>query len=371
MTKPTTTAKKARQPRPQRSYRGCGRFFAFLLLLALALGAAGYWGWSTLDTPYQGFTGSEKWLVVEPGTPARQILEQLEAAGVIADARLARAYLRVALAGESMKAGEYAFRGPATTPQVLDKLVRGEVEPHSVTLVEGLTLAETATELSKAGFGTEAALLAEMRSPALIADLDPQARDLEGYLFPDTYRFARGTPAKEVVATLVRTFRQRFERDVRPSLPALGAPSLHDLVTLASIVEKEARMDYERPLIAAVYRNRLDQGIGLYADPTVIYALKLAGRWDGNIRKDDLDIDSPYNTYRNAGLPPGPIGSPGLGCLAAAARPSLVPYLYFVSKNDGTHVFASTLAEHNANVDRWQKRYWREKWAAESGAAAK
>jgi UPF0755 protein len=145
---------------------------------------------------------------------------------------------------------------------------------------------------------------------------------------------------------------------------------VREVVILASLVEKEAKVPEERPLVAAVYANRLARGMGLYADPTVIYALKRAGRWDGNIRRDDLAIDSPYNTYRHAGLPPGPIASPGLASLRAAAAPADVPHLYFVARNDGTHVFARTLAEHSANVERWQRRYWRERRAAERRAGA-
>jgi UPF0755 protein len=202
-----------------------------------------------------------------------------------------------------------------------------------------------------------------MRSPALIADLDPEAQDLEGYLFPETYSFAERTSEREIVETLVRTFRRRYEKSVRSHVrPGV---TLRQVVTLASIVEKEAQVATERPVIAAVYRNRLDQGIGLGADPTVIYALKRAGRWNGNIRRTDLQIDSPYNTYRYAGLPPGPICSPGVASLEAAAQPAAVPYLYFVSRNDGTHVFAQSLAEHNRNVNQWQRRFWRERRAQE------
>jgi UPF0755 protein len=142
------------------------------------------------------------------------------------------------------------------------------------------------------------------------------------------------------------------------------------VVTLASIVEKEAKLAAERPMIAGVYANRLRLGMALGADPTVIFALARAGRYDGNLRRDDLAFDSPYNTYRNAGLPPGPICSPGLASLAAAAAPAAGPYLYFVSRNDGSHVFATTLAEHNRNVERWQKEYWRDRWARERREAA-
>ncbi len=201
-----------------------------------------------------------------------------------------------------------------------------------------------------------------MRDPARIADLDPDAPDLEGYLFPDTYRFARGTGEAAIVDELVATFRRRY----RDRLAGELAPGeLRRLVTLASIVEKEARLDDERPLIAGVFANRLRRGMPLQADPTVIYALILLDRWDGNLRRPDLRIDSPYNTYRYPGLPPGPICSPGLASLEAAAAPADTPYLYFVSRNDGSHVFAATLAEHNRNVERWQRQYWRERWAEE------
>jgi UPF0755 protein len=208
-----------------------------------------------------------------------------------------------------------------------------------------------------------------MRDPAPVADLDPAAPDLEGYLFPDTYAFARGVPEREVVAALVANFRRRWTASVAPLLAGArvaGAPSApREVVTLAAIVEKEARLAEERPLIAGVYANRLARGIALYADPTVIYALKLRGTWDGNLRRPDLQLDSPYNTYRYPGLPPGPICSPGLASLAAAAAPADVPYLYFVGRNDGSHVFAETLAEHNRNVEEWQRRYWRERWSGE------
>jgi UPF0755 protein len=170
---------------------------------------------------------------------------------------------------------------------------------------------------------------------------------------------------------MVRTFRARFERDVRPLLAARPRPlGVRALVTLASIVEKEAKLDGERPLIAAVYQNRLDRRMGLAADPTVIYAMKLRGTWNGNLRRADLQMDSPYNTYRYGGLPPGPICSPGAKSLQAAAAPARNAYLYFVSRNDGTHVFAETLAEHSRNVEIWQRQYWRDRHQRERREAA-
>ncbi len=237
--------------------------------------------------------------------------------------------------------------------------MRGEVITHSVTLIEGLDLEESAEVLALAGFGNEDAFLREMRDPTRIADLDPEATNLEGYLFPDTYAFARDTSEEAIVDTLVETFRSRFGGTVSSS------ESLRRIVTLASIVEKEAQLAEERALIAGVYANRLEQRIPLGADPTVIYALKLEGRWDGNIRKPDLSMDSPYNTYRRVGLPPGPICSPGLASLEAAAAPAQTPYLFFVSRNDGSHVFTRNLREHNQAVEKYQRQYWRERWARE------
>ncbi len=394
---------------------GC---LALVVLLAAAGGA--WWAWATLHRP---LAPGERTLVVEPGTDAGTILARLEDRGLIPDARLARAYLVYGLGDPPLKAGEYRFDEPLSTVGVLDKLIRGDVVLHQVTVVEGLTLEETADALAQAGFGDRDAFLAAMRDPRSIADLDPAAQDLEGYLFPETYSFTRGASAGEIVDAMVRTFHDRFEARVRPLLEAgpgaaaspapLAGPAsavvadaqsleraasgesqppdepvtpldperpnrargrpltVRQLVTLASIVEKEAKVDEERPVIASVYSNRLAAGMGLYADPTVIYALKRRGTWNGNLTRADLKVDSPYNTYRYGGLPPGPIASPGLGSLEAAAAPADTAYLYFVSRNDGTHVFSETLAEHNANVSRWQKRYWRERWAEERRQDAK
>ncbi len=347
------------------SGRKVGIGLGILLLLLMVPAGLAAWSWLKLQRPYKGYAGTAKTVSIAPGTGVAQILQTLERQGVLADAKLARAYL--IFQGEpKIQAGQYRFSGELTTGAVLRKLVKGQIVNRAVTIIEGLTLEETAEQLAREGYGRREVFLDLMRSPRLIASLDPDAPDLEGYLFPETYSFAVGAGEREIVETLVKTFRQRFERDVRPRL-ATGSPgrSIRQVVTLASIVEKEAKASADRPLIAAVYRNRLDRRIGLAADPTVIYALKRVGRWSGNIHREDLRMDSPYNTYRYAGLPPGPICSPGLASLAAAAAPANVPYLYFVSRNDGTHVFAQTLAEHNRNVEIWQRKYWRDRWAAE------
>jgi UPF0755 protein len=344
-----------------RVFRGC------LVLLALLLVPAGMaaWSWWKLQRPFQGYAGAEKIVTIDPGMGAGQALTRLQNEGVLADAKMSRFYLLYFMGDRAtIQAGQYRFRGPLTTEQVLRKLVHGDVINQTVTLVEGLTLEETADRLTQSGLGRREVFLDLMRSPEAIADLDPEAQDLEGYLFPETYSFALKTDEKTVVATLVKTFRERFTQKVKPLLASTGSTrSLRQVLTLASIVEKEARVPAERPLIAGVYSNRLRNGIGLGADPTVIFALKKLGVWNGNIRKTDLRVDSPYNTYRYAGLPPGPICSPGLASLMAAADPADVPYLYFVSRNDGTHVFATTLQEHSRNVEIWQRRFWRERRA--------
>ena len=351
---------------------------ALLLLLAAAVvGGLAWWGWERLQTPHKGYLGAETTVTLEPGTDAGTILRRLEAQGVIEDARLARLWLVYGLGDPSLKAGEYRFSGALTTPEVLDQLIRGQVITRQVTLIEGLTLEETADVLAAAGFGDRERYLEIFRSPALVADLDPEAPDLEGYLFPETYRFTGGATEHDVAETLVGTFKDRWYERVAPLLEtepsAAGGPpvrTVREVVTLASIVEKEARIDEERPVIAGAFDNRLDEGMRLQADPTVIYALKRRDTWDGNLRRPDLEMDSPYNTYRYPGLPPGPIASPGLASLEAAAAPADVPYLYFVSRNDGSHVFAETYAEHRRNVDRWQKQYWRERWARERAEGA-
>ncbi len=336
------------------------RLAAVLAALALvALGAAGALVYA-LSRPYQGYPGTETTVLITPGSGVHHILAQLEAAGVLRDARFARLLLDYRMGRPTLRAGEYRFQGKLTPSAVLARLVKGDVVLHSATIPEGLDVEEIADRLAQAGLGDHGRLLAAMRDPAPIRDLDSQAPDLEGYLFPETYAFARGTPETEIVATMVRTFRQRFDAEVRPLLDPAAPPALRRLVTLASIVEAEARRDDERPVIAGVYANRLRLGMGLYADPTVVYALRRQGRYDGTIHKADLEIDDPYNTYRVPGLPPGPICSPGAKSLQAAAQPASVPYLYFVSRNDGSHAFAATLAEHNRNVEVFQKRFRRE-----------
>jgi UPF0755 protein len=207
----------------------------------------------------------------------------------------------------------------------------------------------------RSGLGTAEEFIAAASDPSRIAGLDDAARTLEGYLFPSRYALPRRAGAEGLTAAMVDQFERVFESAIRAEAVAQGL-SVREVVILASLIEEETARPEERPIVAAVYRNRLRIGMPLQCDPTVIFALMRQGRWNGNLRRVDLQMDSPYNTYRYRGLPPGPIAAPGRASLEAAVRPADVDYLYFVSRNDGSHVFARTLAEHNRNVARWQSR---------------
>ncbi len=333
--------------------------------LVVVAGAAVAWeAQRRLDTPFKGFPGDEVFVEIPPGTGARAIGRRLAEAGVVADEWTFRLAMWREGAGRALKAGEYRFTGAAAPRAVIDRLARGDVFLRPITFPEGLTIAEMAAIFESRGFGPAEAFRQAAADASPIRDLDPRAGDLEGYLFPDTYALPRSASAADLVALMVRQFRRTFD-PVWAARPAGYSRSIRETVTLASLVEKETALAAERTTVAGVYANRLRIGMGLQCDPTVIYALMRAGQWDGNITRAGLQIDSPYNTYRYAGLPPGPIAAPGRGALEAAIAPADVPYLYFVSRNDGSHVFATTLAEHNQNVFRYQIQYFREKRARE------
>jgi UPF0755 protein len=292
-------------------------------------------------------------LIVAPGGNAGSIGAQLAGMGLVRHPLLFQALVRFRGAGGRLRAGHYELRGPLTLDGVISVLERGSEQRRAITFPEGRNLEQMAEIASEGGLDREA-FLAAARDPSPIADLDPVAGNLEGYLFPETYDIAAKPDAPRLlVAAMVSHF-----RSVLRQLPEAESSelSLRELVTLASIVEMETALGEERPRIAAVFLNRLGRGMRLQTDPTVIHALRLAGRWDGNIRKQDLEIDSPYNTYRHAGLPPGPIASPGRAALEAVLDPAPVEDLYFVSRNDGSHHFSRTLREHERAVDRYQRR---------------
>jgi UPF0755 protein len=336
------------------------RSFLRLFLVLVGVGAAAFVYLSIrFEKPYKGYDGPEQFVEIPAGAPIAEISRRLVDAGVVSD----RAALRYALwmtgEGRRLQAGEYRFDRPMRPIEVVQKLARGDVFVQPITFPEGLTIREMGALYEKTGSGTAAAFIRAADRTELIAHLDPQARDLEGYLFPDTYTLPRSATVERLIELMVERFEKAFDETLRAEAVARGLGT-RQVVTLASLIEKETAKAEERPLVAAVYANRLKIGMGLQCDPTVIYALQRAGRFTGNLRREDLLFDSPYNTYRYAGLPPGPIASPGRASLEAALRPADVPYIYFVSRNDGSHAFAATLEEHNANVEKWQRQYFRD-----------
>jgi UPF0755 protein len=293
-------------------------------------------------------------LVVPRGASADAIGRSLEALGLVRHPLVFRVLVRARGLGGQLKAGEYALAGPLCLEDILQLLARGEVIRNEVTIPEGRTLEETAALAGEAGIVVDD-FLAAAREVALVRDLDPEARDLEGYLFPDTYHVPL-TP--DPARGLVKRMLQRFREVMAPELARIEEQGLtvREVVILASLVELETAAPEERPRIGAVFLNRLEKRMLLQTDPTIIYALKRDGRWNGNIRRRDLEMDSPYNTYLHLGLPPGPIGSPGREALLAVLAPADSRELYFVSRNDGTHQFSETLREHNRAVNRFQRR---------------
>jgi len=290
----------------------------------------------------------QKTVLLHPGWGTRRIAAELKSAGVIRSkgAFLVWQYLH---RGRSMKAGEYSFVSPANVPEVIERIARGDFLVRTVTIPEGYTMFDIADAVEEAGIGSSADFLKEAHAEtSLIEDYAPNAKSLEGYLFPDTYQFNRTQSMKDVVETMVR----RFRKEALALNLSADAPEndVQKVVTMASIIEKETGASGERGLVASVYYNRLNKKIALDADPSVIYAHLLNGTYSGALHHSDMSINSPYNTYRYTGLPPGPIGNPGRLALEAAMHPSTSDFYYFVSDGKGHHRFAKSLTEHNKNV---------------------
>ncbi|HEV2495972.1 MAG TPA: endolytic transglycosylase MltG [Terriglobia bacterium] len=326
---------------------------AFALIL-LAGGAALLY--RELVRSYRGY-GESVLLEIQPGTSSPQVAGLLVSRGVLAH-RIPFLLLHVAgrLRHRSLKAGEYLFDGPLTPIQIYRKLIHGDVYLHPVVIPEGSDRFDMARILHQQ-IGMDAPAFLDVTSqPQAVHDLDPQAPSLEGFLFPDTYRFARGASPAAVALAMMLRFRHVLEARFPPELRQ-SPERLHQVLTLASLVEKETPATQERPMIAGVFTRRLAARMPLQCDPTVVYAARLDHQsGPGPITEDELALDSPYNTYRNPGLPPGPICSPGEVSLRAALDPAPGKALYFVSNNHGGHVFASTLAEHQHNVARYRRR---------------
>jgi len=324
--------------------RPARRFGCLVLLVALAGGVAAF----RLMAPYQGFRG-ETFVEFPLGTSTETMATLLAQAGVLRsrwDFLAARAVHR----SRVLQAGEYRFDRAASPLEVVDRLARGDVFYYTLVAPEGRNMFDLAQTAAQLGLFTSDAFLTAARDPAMIRDLDPSAPSLEGYLFPNTYKLSRHATAEALCRMMTGKFREVWRG-------LGGGGDVHATVTLASMVEREAKLPEERPLIAAVFANRLRIGMKLDCDPTTVYAALLEGRYRGTIYRSDLDSANPYNTYRHVGLPPGPIANPGLDSLRAAVHPADSDALYFVARPDGSggHTFSSDLASHNAATERYRR----------------
>jgi len=332
--------------RKSRRKKGRSRGVAILLVLVL-LAAAGGATWLLL-APYGPST--ETFVELAPGSGTMGIGQKLEEAGIVRS-QYAFDLVRFIRHGK-LKAGEYRFDHPVSALEVYRRIARGDVYTRTVVVPEGANVFDIAARLKKAGVKAGDDFLAEQaRLASLVSDLDPDAKSLEGFLFPDTYKFPRAATAEQVCNTMVRRFR------VAAAQVGLRE-NVHAVVTMASLVERETARDDERPLVASVFQNRLAQKMPLMTDPSVIYGLQLQGQWRGAIYQSDLRRDTPFNTYLHTGLPPGPVANPGMHSLEAAMQPAQTDYLYFVAAGanpQGKSLFSATLEQHARDVAGYRR----------------
>jgi len=321
-------------------------FSALIFTLSFALFA--------VTVPSRGKSG-EVFIEIPQGSGLNKIAALLEEGGAI------RGQLRFTLLAKllgvarGLKYGEYQFKLPATPLALLDKMARGDVVAFLITFPEGSTIFDVAHNIDSAGLCPEQAILRKATEAQFASRLGIDGAGLEGYLFPETYKFNRGSSPEIILKRMVERFDRLFDRAMAMQAEKLGR-SKKDVVIIASLVEKETAAPGEKPLVAAVFLNRLKKGMRLDCDPTVIYSLRLENpAFNERLTKTHLRKHSPYNTYVNYGLPPGPVCSPGINSIRAVLNPAAVKYLYFVSKNDGTHFFSETLPEHNIAVNKYQR----------------
>jgi UPF0755 protein len=331
------------------------KFFTLLIILFIIFAALiGIDFYQKVFTPFAGYDGNAVTINIKPGSSVSAIARRLYRNHIISNYYYFRVYYRVFFNKMSFKTGEYQFDRPMTMKEVIEKLHEGLVVLHKITIKEGLIIREIAQQLANHGhlnFGNRE-FIHLARSPGLIRSLDPEAPDLEGYLFPDTYMVRKGITAEEMVQYMVKRFKETFSNSMKWRTQELNL-TIREVVTLASLIEKETSSREERFLISSVFHNRLRRGMGMDCDPTIIYALKRDNLYDGKLGWKDLKYDSPYNTRLYRGLPPGPICSPGFDSIEAALYPENTKYLYFVAKDSRSHYFSETLAEHNRAVRKY------------------
>ena len=338
--------------------RAIRNLFLLLLAAAVGVGAVGAKLYRDItvfrDTPF----GSQKEKLVEvpSGAGPRQVVRLLARSGTLADEQLAWRYIRwLKRDGRPMKAGEYAFAGQLRPDEVLERVYRGEVKVYHFTVPEGLRMEEIAAIVEDAGLGRASELLPLMHDTAFARGLGVPFSNLEGYLYPDTYTFARDPRPRAVLAAMVGRFREELHKAEVERSPGVTLDQ-KQAVTLASIIEKETDRPEERPRISCVFHNRLKRGMRLQTDPTVMYAtmLRHGGQWSQNISRADLLAPHPYNTYTVTGLPPGPICNPGISSIMAVLQPAPTSYRFFLGRGDGSHIFAETFEEHERNLQFYQ-----------------
>lgn len=334
-------------------------FLVGSIIVLLVLGVVGFWFVQQL-TGRRSHSAAEQVITVEPGMGTREIVARLARVGIVGNQTALLTWLAVTGQAKSLKAGDYQFASPISPLEAIDKIRRGDVATHRVTVPEGLNRFEISELLAeKTGLGSRDKFVVLTGRPELIRDLDSGANSLEGYLFPDTYEYTLSTTPEELIEEMVDRFREIYKN--KPEFSQVGAErniTLREIMTMASMVEEEARVDDERPVIASVFYNRLSKDMKLASDPTFIYAAVLAGDYDGNVNNPKhRQRPSPYNTYMFTNLPPGPIANPGLRSIEAALAPADTQYLYFVvNGKEGRHKFSRTVEEHDAAVLEYRKQ---------------
>lgn len=337
---------------------------ALVLVAILAIAAFSYWIYSGVNSPHE-HSRSNDYIKIEKGSTPRDILGKLEAEGIIADTTPTSMYLRVLGDGSKLQAGEFQFPSPVTPLQVLKILEKGEDRTVKFTVPEGFTRFDIAKRIVEKFPGTagadEKAVVALMDDVTLISDIAPTAQNLEGYMYPSTYNLPRDATPKEVIKALVDQFRKVWKPEWNDAAKSLNRTP-HEIVTMASLIETETSVESERPIVAGVINNRLARNIPLGIDQANVYLAKMMGRWDGTIHKSDLEVNSPYNTRINTGLPPGPISSVTESSIQAALFPSPSSYIFYVRNvdlNDGSHWFYESAAGFEQGKAKYQK--WLEK----------
>lgn len=348
--------------------------FVLVIAVVVLMAGASYWVYSSLTTPHE-HSRENDFITIEKGSSPNQVIAKLSAEGVLRSTLPLRIYLRTLGEAGNMQAGEYQFPSPITPLQVLKELEKGETRAVRITIPEGFTRFDIAKRIAERlpqdPPVTEVEILRMMDDTALIRDIAPEAKNLEGYMYPNTYDFPRETTPQAVIKTMVEQFRKVWKPEWTDKARSMGRTP-HELVTIASLVETESKFEQERPVVASVIYNRLERSIPLGIDQTAVYVAKMQNRWDGTIHKSDLEVDSPYNTRRYGGIPPGPISSVSESSINAALNPASTDYLYYVlnvQANDGSHHFFASAADFErakAEYQRWleeQRRIKREQEA--------